>query len=397
MARNEYAIASTHVRDSCQAGRALGWQVMESLSAAADAVILFVSPQYDQAAFLREFKRVCQPEIMVGCSSAGEFTSYSRGEGMASVLAIRSSEMRFNVGVARGLEPNQEVEEVETVAHQIVDTFSTADTYPTMYRTSFLLADQLIGQTDTFFAALTRLSRGTHELFGIGAGDDACFQYTPVFCDTEVIGGGVVALEILSSSPIGIALQHPWYPASPPMLVTEARDTDVVCLDGEPALTVYQRYAESQGILLNLNDYDQTMRFLLNNLLGIDMGLDYCIRVPRAYHADGSVTFAGPIPRDTIVQIMTTSTAATVGCVEVATRKALQKLCGVEPGAALFFDCVGSRFRLANDFYLELEAIQKALGGAEYVGCNSHGQYARTEGQYGYFQNCNALVGIFPR
>ena len=33
---------------------------------------------------------------------------------------------------------------------------------------------------------------------------------------------------------------------------------------------------------------------------------------------------------------------------------------------------------------------------ASYVGCNTHGQIARAEGQFGGFHNCTAVVCVLP-
>ena len=100
----ESSVVWTGVEDSGAAGEHLGRQIRDQLSGnPPDAVILFVSPKYDPAKLLAALNQACTPKVMIGCSSAGEFTSDSQGVGHASAVAIRSSEMQFACVMGRGL------------------------------------------------------------------------------------------------------------------------------------------------------------------------------------------------------------------------------------------------------------------------------------------------------
>ena len=93
---------------------------------------------------------------------------------------------------------------------------------------------------------------------------------------------------------------------------------------------------------------------------------------------------------------MRTTTGSAEEAAVGATRVAQQKLYGSKPVVALFFDCVATRLRMGREFGFELQAIQDALGEIEYIGCNSHGQIARAEGQLSSFHNCTAVVCLLP-
>jgi hypothetical protein len=62
----------------------------------------------------------------------------------------------------------------------------------------------------------------------------------------------------------------------------------------------------------------------------------------------------------------------------------------------LFFDCVATRLRMGTDFGFELQSVANLLGDAQLVGCNTYGQIARAEGQFGGFHNCTAVVMVLP-
>ena len=79
-----------------------------------------------------------------------------------------------------------------------------------------------------------------------------------------------------------------------------------------------------------------------------------------------------------------------------ATEAAVANLGGSQPGSALVFDCVATRLRIGDAFGLELESVGRTLNGAHFVGCNTYGQLARAEGQFGGFHNCTAVVMVLP-
>ena len=96
------------------------------------------------------------------------------------------------------------------------------------------------------------------------------------------------------------------------------------------------------------------------------------------------------------MHIMKATADSAVAAASSATAAAVQALKGEKPGAALFFDCVATRLRLGGEFGMEMDALQRALGGVPYVGCNTYGQIARSEGQFSGFHNCTATVALLP-
>jgi hypothetical protein len=79
-----------------------------------------------------------------------------------------------------------------------------------------------------------------------------------------------------------------------------------------------------------------------------------------------------------------------------ATRAAVERLNGHAPEVAIFFDCVATRLRMGREFGSELKAVEEVLGTARFAGCNTYGQVARAEGQFGGFHNCTAVVCVLP-
>ena len=378
----------TAQRDSSRAGVEIGRAIRDSFAGAADAVIVFSSARHDYPRLLAALAEASGTRVIVGSSSAGEFTHHTRGEGHVSALGLRSDSMRFSVGVGRNLsrQPLQ-------AARDVVAGFAAAGPASMPYRAALVMTDALAGHTDAVVEELTLATGGNYQFFGGGAGDDGRFQNTHVFAGTEAMSDAVVALEMLSLRPLGIGVSHGWQPASGGLRVTEVDAMRLVGLNGAPARQAFEDHAEATAQTF---DPAEPLPFFLHNVLGIRTGESFRLRVPLAVDADGAVACAAAIPLGAIVHIMKTSEASAVKAAEQATRSALESLGGNRPGAALVFDCVATRLRMGHAFDDELRACADLLSPAGFVGCNTYGQIARAEGQFGGFHNCTAVVCVLP-
>lgn len=372
--------------DTEKAGEEIGRSVCDAFrEQAPDALIVFASSKHDYGRLLRAIDRACRPKVMVGCSSAGEFTNDVLNEGAVSAVAIRSSDMRFNAVVGRSLRNDR-----ARAAQEVVAGFQGKDSHEFAYRAALVLTDALAGNADDFVEQLTRLTAGSYRLFGGGAGDDANFTRTHVFHGTEAVPDAAVALEILSHKPIGVGVRHGWEPGSDAMRVTEADGVRLISIDNAPAAEVFAEFARKTGQRF---DRSAPVPFFLHNVIGMVTPAGFRLRVPLAVGADGSIHCAAEVPAGAVIHIM----APKSGSALAATRSALEQMDGNPPSTALFFDCVATRLRMGRDFGFELDAVKSALNGSGYAGCNTYGQIARSDGQFSGFHNCTAVVAVLPR
>lgn len=382
-------VVFTRDTDSTAAGEELGTKLWEGLTNhEPDAVILFASAQHDYVPLLEAIHAKCRPGVLVGCSSAGEFVSGDRGEGSASAVGIRSNSMRFAAALGRNLRGDRHAAAVEIAA-----SFRGLSSHQYPHRAALLLADALAGYTDAFIEELSIATLGNYRFFGGGAGDDARFTKTHVFFGTEAFTDAAVALEILSSKPIGVGVSHGWEPASEALRVTAADGSTVISLNAAPAVEVFEEHAERTGQRFDRND---PVPFFLHNVLGIETGSGYKLRVPLAVLEDGSIGCASDIPAGATVHIMKTTAQSAADAAMRAVNSAMNDMRGTPPEVALFFDCVATRLRMGGEFGVEMDALQRALGNVPYVGCNTYGQIARSEGQFSGFHNCTATVALLP-
>lgn len=381
--------ALTSAKDSSQAGVELGRTIRKAFNGApADVVIVFASAEHDYPRLLGSLSEEAGTTMLVGSSSAGEFTSAQHKEGHVSALAVRSQHLRFAIGVGVGISGNPAV-----AARQVAAGFEGLRAPSLPYRSALVMTDALAGHTDAVVEELTVLTGGNYRFFGGGAGDNGRFQKTHVFAGTEAYSDAVVALELQSSRPLGVGVAHGWVPAGAGFRVTESSGARLVSLNGMPALDVMQAHARDTGQTLNPAD---PMPFFLHNIIGIESDGHYRLRVPLSINGDGSLNCAADVATGAVVRIMKTSQASAVQAAQQATRAALSALGGRKPAGALVFDCVATRLRLGHAFDNELRACAEMLEPAPFVGCNTYGQIARAEGQFGGFHNCTAVVCVIP-
>ncbi len=383
------AAVYTHHTDSEQAGRDLGEQARRALDGTApDAVVVFASSRFEHNILLEALQAACRPGLLVGSSSAGEFTGNDRGEGTACALALHSTEIKFAAGLGRHVGADR-----AQAARELVGSFRGLTTHDFPYRAAMIMTDALAGHADDLVEQLTVVTSGKYQFAGGGAGDDARFTRTHVFYGAEAHTDAVVGLEVLSMKPIGVGVGHGWMPAGPGLRVTEAEGMRVISLNGMPAVEAFEEHAALNGQAL---DRSNGLPFFLHNILGIDTGVGHRLRVPLSVNADGSVTCAAEIPTGARVHIMKATADSAIAAAKQATETAVGKLLGQPAGAALFFDCVATRLRMGDAFGFEVDSVTDLLDGAGLVGCNTYGQIARADGQFGGFHNCTAVVLVLP-
>src|SRR5665213_2482572 len=381
------SVVSSDSRDSAIAGKYLATEVRTSLSRPPGALVVFAAPQHDHQALLLAIRKELPDTIVVGASSAGEFTNVTSGQGLACAMGLVGDDVVFSYSVGHNLAMN-----ATAAAQEIVSGFTPTPPGRFPFRSALVLADALAGHAAILVDQLTLATAGQYQFFGGGAGDDAQFQKTTVFCGEEVLSDAAVALEILSSKPLGVGVSHGWRPASRAYRVTASDGMRVISLDGFPAVEAFEEHAEGSRQTLDRKD---PLPFVLHNIIGVDSGPDHRLRVPLAVDDEGAVICAAEVPVGSVVRIMRTSMESAVSAAKQAANAALAALDG-PPAAALFFDCVATRLRMGDEFGSELSSLQQRFSEVPLTGCNTHGQIARAEGQFSGFHNCTAVVCVFP-
>lgn len=381
------AVAHAHAMDSAEAGRQLAAGVSRTLGGGkVDCLIVFASPHFHYETLLTALQTACEPGCLIGCSSAGEFTQSMHNQGSAVAYAIRSDTLRFSVGLGRGIKAD-----FRHAAREAAQGFKgIGGQLPG--KAALVLLDTLAGQSEDIVFELTTLTRGGHQFFGGGAGDDGQFQKTHVFLGNQAYEDAVVLLEILADKPIGIGSGNGWEPDSDPMRVTAARGSLIESINALPALDVYEEYAWASGTPFDRNN---PLPFFLEHIIGVEAGSQNRLRVPLSGTPDGAIQCAADVPVHSLIRLMKATTHSAREAAAAATRTALSQMEGA-PAGALFFDCVATRLRLGSHFEQELQGVRDLLPRTPLAGCNTYGQVVRATGQFYGFHNCTAVICLLP-
>jgi hypothetical protein len=389
MAKTQVATSHTTFESADQAGRALAQAIHEKLKGARpDLLIVFVSPEIPYQPLLAALDAQCRPGMLVGCSSAGEFSGCTTGSASVSAMAIKADDILFHAAVGRGLRADR-----GAAIAQVLPAFRGSSHPDFPYRSALVLTDALAGHADELIHEITVRTGGTYQLFGGGAADDARFCETHVFLGTAAYADAVLVLEILSKKPLGLGIRHGWEAIGRAMRVTEADGNRLISLNGAPAVEAFEAHAEAAGMQFNRSD---PLPFFIHNVLGINTGDGHKLRVPLTLHDDGSISCAAEVPVGSTVHIMVADVASACDAARAASQAALDGLQGAALAGSLLFDCAATRLRLGREFGDELAAVASVLRSDNFAGCNTYGQIARSAGQFSGFHNCTAVVCAIP-
>lgn len=260
MSVTKVAVSHTSLPGAMEAGTYLADDVLSKLNGVApDIVIVFASPVFAYEDLLAAIDERCHPGLIVGCSSAGEFSGCKDSNSSASILAISADDMRFNAALGIGLRESR-----DHALDQVMSVFTGAQHPEFPYRNAMVLTDALAGHTDDIIDEITVRTGGSYQLFGGGAADDARFHQTHVFHGRTAHDNAIVIVEMLSKRPMGLGVSHGWEPSGDALRVTESQGNRVVSLNATSPADIFAAHALNTGQLFRRED---PMPFFLHKLI----------------------------------------------------------------------------------------------------------------------------------
>lgn len=332
--------------------------------------------------------------VVVGASTAGEFTEKGDGKGTVVAFAL-AGDVSVHAGIGRGLHASAE----DAVARAL-------DSVPPRpadrHRVAIVLLDPLSGRgAEAALLAAELLSRdGPVPLAGGAAGDDLAMKETFVSLGDEAASDAIVLAVLDMPEPVGLGVFHGHEPLSPPLRVTRAEGNVVFEVDGRPAWSVWaeqtREVAATEGIDVDALEGDALGAFLLRYEAGLPSGSSYTIRAPLGRGDDGSLSFAAAIPQGATFRITQSDGPRQLASAAVAARSAREQLAGRPVAGALVFDCICRNLILGDSFKDAIEAITSELGHVPLAGFETYGEVALDESDLSGFHNTTTVVLAFP-
>ncbi len=339
-------------------------------------VIVFCSSELDVDCIAAEIHALIPDAPMVGCTTAGEISTGSVADRSVSVAVLGG---RFEVSVACALGVDEDLFAAGVEAASAIDDLPSSE-----HELLLLLTDGLAGnQEDIVRGAYSHVGAAV-PLVGGCAGDGGDMVRTRQIFQGKVIDRGVVAAAIGSEAPMGIGVRHGWRTIGEPLLVTASSGTEVLSLDGLPALDVYLE--RTGGGTELLGSQEAFAIFARTHPLGLRRRHSEEVRfISGADFEAGTLNCIAEVPEGSLVWLMGGDLDSVLEGTAASCSEALANLDGHEPLGLLMFDCIARRSVLGpfgvDD---EMALVREVLPSVPTTGFYTYGEIARTHGARGF-------------
>jgi methyl-accepting chemotaxis protein len=394
--------------DSRRVGAAAAEQAVDDLAVdRVDFCQVFASPDYDYADLLAGIRDVIGPEtVLIGCSTAGEFTEKAAESGTVALSLVTSDAMDFHVGLGEGLSTD-----VSGAVEAATADFPRDVDRP--HLAAINLHDGLAGVGNQIAAATQRVLGRQVACAGGSAADDLAMEATMVFAGpgedgTDRVAGDALAIGLITSEePVVVSVDNGHEPIGDAYTVTSAEGGTVHELDGRPAFEVYRdAIREPVGEKLNV-DVDEiepgtdewaTVTALFEFGIVDDSGedLDHRVRWPGMTETtDGPLEFTVQIPEGERIQVMYGDRQRQVDAGIRAAEDAARRSETDSPAGAFVYESVCRSMILRDDFDRAVETVGERLG-VPYAGLEVYGELCMPQGQDSSYHNAASVVMLLP-
>ncbi len=340
----------------------------------AKLLVVFCSDAFDPERILAGIGAVAGDTPLVGCSTAGELTAGSAGDGSVVVTAIGGT--GFDVATAAGRDASRGLRCAGASAAECLGRLDERGE-----RVLMLLTDGRAGDQN-------EVIRGVHEVVGSGvplaggcAGDGVRMAGTFQLLDGEVLRDSVVAAAIRSDGPIGLGWSHGWRPVGEPVLVTRSDANRVVEIGDEPALDRYLDHFDAPAEVRE--DAEAFTKWARVHPLGLARRRTgeqpvRCVSDPD--FEERSLICTAEVPQGGLAWFMQGDAGSVLASTRFACDQAIDRLDGSPPLGLIAFNCIGRRGILGDDVIDEEAELIAESAGAPIAGLYTYGEIARTRG-----------------
>jgi hypothetical protein len=242
-----------------------------------------------------------------------------------------------------------------------------------------LFVDSDSGDQAEVVAGAYEIAGGRVQLAGGAAGGQTRAQ----FADGEALSGSVVAVALVSPTPVGIGIAHGCAPLGAPSIVTRSRGRIVLQLDGRPAESVYLEKLGMSDVSLNDCEFEEIA--MSHPLAEPELRGNARPRYVRGRAPGGGLVCATSIEANAPVDVCEHKPEAIVFSAGAAVNQALRQLSGPAE-AVVLFDCAARSERFGNPLaHREIDSIVSSLGDPPpaLAGAYTRGEIGRIRGAKG--------------
>ncbi len=310
---------------------------------------------------LEQLHRAYERSTLLGCSSAGEIHGSQISDETLSVAVAQLEKTRLRCADAR-VEPG--VSSSRQAGVSLAEALASPD-----LRGVFILSDGLAVNASKLLDGINSVLPRSVAVSGGLAGDGSRFERTAVLSGGKALTNTVAAVGFYGDS---FSIQHGsrggWDVFGPERVVTRSEGNVLYALDGQPALSLYKTYLgdRADGLPATALLFPLAMR-------GGSAGETVVRTILSVDEEAQSMTFAGDIPEESIVQLMRANFDRLIEGAAAASRDAAAPTAAQSLSVAI--SCVGRRLVLGERTEEEVDAVLESLPeGAPLVGFYSYGE-----------------------
>jgi len=334
-------------------------------------VLIFPTGVLDPQETAKQAQTAAGSARVAGMTGSGAITIGGAIESGCSALAFASS---VQVGVGTGTSSN-----LQEAGHSAaIGALSEVD-LDDRHAVLLLFTDSDSGDQAEIVAGAYDVAGGRIPLAGGAAGGEARAQ----FADGEAMSGSVVAVALVSHTPIGVGISHGCVPRGAPSIVTRSRGQVVLQLDGRPAETVYLEKLGIDDVPLSEREFEAIA--MSHPLAQPELRGDIRPRYVRGRAPGGGLICATSIEANAPIDVCEQKPEATVRSAIASVGQVLGQLPGPAE-AALVFDCAARSERFGNPLgSSEVDSIISSFGvpPPALAGVYTRGEIGRLRGAKG--------------
>lgn len=373
----------------------LGQEIEDKLSGSPKLVVAFASTKQPLAEVCGPLKKRFSDAVVLGASSAGEFTEKGDAKESCVVWALEG-DYQVHAGIGKGLagDPDAAIDQALSGVPREIHG------YP--HCTAILMLDPLAGNGEEV-TLLTASKLGPQvKLAGGAAGDDLQMKETMVSMGADAASDALVLALLFSKKPLGVGVSHGHKSLSKSLEVTEAEGATIKSINGRPAWDVWREQtkdaAAENGIDVTALTPESEGGYLLRYEAGLPVENELKVRAPLSRNEDGSINFACAVPEGAVIHITESTPERQVVSAREAAKKARAQLGSDETVAgALVFDCICRNLILGDNFANAVRGMSEELGDVPLAGFETYGEIALDVGEFSGFHNTTSVVLVFPR
>lgn len=347
-------VATSNNPDAFKAGKEAYGKALETVGGKADLVVVFSTVAFDQTRMLQGINSVSGDIPLVGCSDSGEITGQGPVSKQVAVMALRTPDLNWSVGVAIGTDKDsfsagkKAAEVVQKNAKKPLSLF-------------IMFLDGLAENGAAAVRGVQSVLGKNFPIIGGSAGDDFLFKKTYEYYNEQVLSNAVIGIGLSGQFSFGVGVRHGWEPIGLPMKVTKAEGSKLIEVNNRPALSVYEDYFGKKAEELIK---EPIARIAYTYPLGMSVpgSEELLIRDVVIANEKGEITCAAEIPEGSEVRLMLGDPDKAIEAAKEAAKNALDQLKGAKPKIIFVFDCMARCKLLGSRIGEEIIAIQNVLG-----------------------------------